>query len=45
MGKDKGLNPMDAYRKEQKKKEQKKHKQKRDAVREIRDLLNNPVKI
>lgn len=45
MVKEKGSNPMDSFRKEQKKKEQKKAKEVRDSAREIRDLLNNPGKI
>lgn len=41
----KGLNPADAYRKEQKKKEIKKSKKEREKVREVANLLNNPEQI
>lgn len=46
MGKEKkGINPADAFRKEQRKKEVKKLKKEREVVREVRSLLNNPDKI
>jgi hypothetical protein len=41
----KGVNPAEAFRKEQKKKDGKKAHQQRQAVREVRSLLNDPTKI
>eukprot|EP01042_Synura_sphagnicola_P035293 gene35293-45212_t len=46
MGKEKkGVNPADAFRKEQRKKELKKLKKHREVVREVRDLLSHPDRI
>jgi hypothetical protein len=46
MGKDKkGLNPADAFRREQKKHDAKKNKVAKQKVQEVRDLLNNPSKL
>ncbi len=46
MGKDKkGVNPAEAFRREEKKKQQKRNAQQKQAVKEIRTLLNDPDKI